>query len=591
MNTERKLQIYAEVNAICLECREQQLSAEQEIRCCEKRVQDGFPDSYELALALELLKQWLRRNPPVSTDPPPDSQKWERWKVIRDSEDWGLLGGFIDIDPVDLSNGAVHCTVHAARDKRVKMGLVVKCLRDSPLFTAQQKIASTIHAIQEYKEVRHPNLVRVFDGGLLEHPDSGHRFPFILMEQIEGCTLDIWAMRHPCSAPATSEDYSRSARVVKTLAVAVRELHKQDPAIIHFDLKPQNVMVSGGEAANADESTLKIIDFTVFPRDVSEEQVFTAEYAMPGRQSTNEMSGKRGDVFALGAILYFLIANRHPALDEHGHPVIDCEMIEDDNLSAVVRLAATPRSDGTFASYTAAQMADDLDAALTGHPLPHARQGEYSWWDREKLLLGRLATRNDQRDHVQAIARIAIPAGALVAANGFFHSLFVYSGMAPEVAVTRANYPTLGLCSALFLTLTAISRGRMATAKIVEPLYALILSCVFLPLFIVPHRFGASPAWESYNVSINIVILIVGVILVGFGALAPEWRSLRWFGWGVVLTAPIWRYVFTSSWSDYAGPVVCGILEAIACFLFARLLWRGDLTLPENEQSPSPDPK
>jgi len=127
--------------------------------------------------------------------------------------------------------------------------------------------------------------------------------PYLVMERVEGASLDRWVER----APLPPEEI---ARVGAAVATALHSIHLQEA--IHLDLKPANVLVRpSGEAV--------LIDFGLshhahYPDLLAEEfrrPIGSAPYVSP-EQVLGVRSDPRSDIFALGVILYELATGRLP---------------------------------------------------------------------------------------------------------------------------------------------------------------------------------------------------------------------------------------------------------------------------------------
>ena len=125
----------------------------------------------------------------------------------------------------------------------------------------------------------------------------------VVMEFVRGETLaDVVYRCDPSVALACD--------VFPKLCGAVRELHEAfDPPLIHRDLKPSNVMLT--------RDNLTLIDFGIARSfDEAAEQdthhFGTRAYAPP-EQFGYGQTDERSDVYALGMLLYYLLAERDPS--------------------------------------------------------------------------------------------------------------------------------------------------------------------------------------------------------------------------------------------------------------------------------------
>jgi serine/threonine protein kinase len=149
-------------------------------------------------------------------------------------------------------------------------------------------------------ELKHPHLVRVYD---LDFVDDR---PYLVMEYIRGRNLDQVA-REGLLKP------NQAAALLAKVAGAADYAHRH--GIIHRDIKPKNILVD--EAGEP-----RLIDFGMarMRHAWSEEPgrpggtfAFMApEQARLESPAEQEKVGPRSDVFALGAVLYFLLTGKAP---------------------------------------------------------------------------------------------------------------------------------------------------------------------------------------------------------------------------------------------------------------------------------------
>jgi len=146
----------------------------------------------------------------------------------------------------------------------------------------------------------HPNIVRAFD---LDREGKMH---FMVMEYIDGASLQYMVdVRGPLPVD----------RAVNYLAQAALGLqHAADAGLVHRDVKPSNLMVDW-------TGTVKVLDLGLarFSKGIDKaaqanenHAVFgTADYVAP-EQARGSAVDVRGDVYALGAVAYFLLTGKPP---------------------------------------------------------------------------------------------------------------------------------------------------------------------------------------------------------------------------------------------------------------------------------------
>ncbi len=144
--------------------------------------------------------------------------------------------------------------------------------------------------------LRHPNVVAVHD--ILEVGGS----TALLMELVEGPTLDRWLRRHQ---PTLDEAESLFRGIVQGVA----EAHHQ--GLVHRDLKPSNVLL----APTAAGFVPKVCDFGIAKILESESEADTRAnvamgtpyYMAPEQIRDAKTVDQRADIFSLGCILFELV--------------------------------------------------------------------------------------------------------------------------------------------------------------------------------------------------------------------------------------------------------------------------------------------
>ena len=146
------------------------------------------------------------------------------------------------------------------------------------------------------RRVSHANVCRIYDLGTWR----GHHF--LTMELVEGETLAERLLRGALD-PALGRSVAR--QVVAAMAAA----HKEN--VIHRDLKPGNIMIDG-------KGHVKVMDFGLARDQKSAPSGRFGPVGTPGywspEQARGETTGTASDVYALGMVLYEILATEpvHP---------------------------------------------------------------------------------------------------------------------------------------------------------------------------------------------------------------------------------------------------------------------------------------
>jgi eukaryotic-like serine/threonine-protein kinase len=155
------------------------------------------------------------------------------------------------------------------------------------------------------RSLRHPNTIEVYDFG-----KTRDGAPFYVMEYLDGRDLQTLV---DAEGP---QDPARVAYILAELAGALGEVH--DKGLLHGDVKPANVMCSSREDGG---DQVKVLDFGL-AREVGrvndagagdrQALVGTPLYLSPEALLAPEAVDGRSDLYAVGAVGYFLLTGNPP---------------------------------------------------------------------------------------------------------------------------------------------------------------------------------------------------------------------------------------------------------------------------------------
>lgn len=264
--------------------------------------------------------------------------------------------------------------VYRARHVQLNRIVAVKMLLSGYLADAEH-IRRFQREARTAAQIRHPNIVSVFDYGEAE----GHHY--FAMDYVPGQSLQTLVLRGPLPI-------EQAVRLVATVARAVAHLHQY--GIIHRDLKPSNVLLDEqGQPYVSDFGLAKWLQIAE-PHTVSGAILGTPSYMAP-EQAQGQLAAisPRTDVYSLGAILYAVLTGRPPFVGENPLDVIlqvleseppaprrlRPEIPRDLELICLKCLEKDPQQ--RYAS--ASELADDLESILRGEA-PSVTP--YSYWQR-----------------------------------------------------------------------------------------------------------------------------------------------------------------------------------------------------------------
>ncbi|HVE49285.1 MAG TPA: serine/threonine-protein kinase [Casimicrobiaceae bacterium] len=199
----------------------------------------------------------------------------------------------------ELSEGGM-ATIYLARHALLKRPTAVKVLKKT--VGNDEFIHRFEREVQLASQLRHPNTVQIYDFG--RNRDGQ---PYYVMEYLEGVTLTE-LVRHSGPVPP-----GRAIHVLRQVAAALREAHKR--GMIHRDVKPDNIML----CRRGEDDFVKLLDFGLVKdierdatRDVTKQIKIlgTPRYMSPERIRNPSDVDARSDLYALGAVGYFLLTGK-----------------------------------------------------------------------------------------------------------------------------------------------------------------------------------------------------------------------------------------------------------------------------------------
>ena len=149
--------------------------------------------------------------------------------------------------------------------------------------------------------LQHPNIARLMDAGV----ESG-RQPYLVLEYVRGQRIDEYCKQR---------DLGIEERLRLFLDVLAAVAHAHSNLVVHRDLKPSNILVTG-------QGEVKLLDFGIaalLSTDGDDLTPLTRHMGpglTPGYASPEQLLGQpittAADVFALGTVLFELLAGRRP---------------------------------------------------------------------------------------------------------------------------------------------------------------------------------------------------------------------------------------------------------------------------------------
>lgn len=210
--------------------------------------------------------------------------------------------------------GGSMAAVYLAEDTRHGRAVALKLLQ--PDYAATLVAERFLREIDIAARLQHPHIVPLLDSGEVR----GHLY--LVLPFVEGESLRSRLLREGPLAPG------EVIRILTDVADALAYAHGK--GIIHRDIKPDNILMSGRHALVTDFGVAKAVSAaTLAPRDLTIGVALgTPAYMAPEQATAAPDLDQRVDVYALGVVAYELLTGRPPFERPSAQAILTAHVME-----------------------------------------------------------------------------------------------------------------------------------------------------------------------------------------------------------------------------------------------------------------------
>jgi len=187
-------------------------------------------------------------------------------------------------------------TVFLAEDLKHQRKVAIKVLH--PELAAAVGTDRFLREIETVAGLNHPHILPLHDSG------EADGFLYFVMPYVEGESLRQRLDREK------QLPLGDSLRIAREVASALEYAH--EGGVVHRDIKPANILLSAGEAVVADFGIARAVEQAGGERVTQTGMAVGTPAYMSPEQASGEAADERSDIYALGCVVYEMLAGQPP---------------------------------------------------------------------------------------------------------------------------------------------------------------------------------------------------------------------------------------------------------------------------------------
>jgi serine/threonine-protein kinase len=204
--------------------------------------------------------------------------------------------------------------VYTARDVKHGRDVAVKVLREE--VAAALGRSRFLREIEIVAQLRHPNIVPLYDSG------EADGLLYYVMPYEAGHSL---RQRLTLGSPVPVE---HAVAILRDVCDALAYAHGQ--GVVHRDIKPDNVLLSGRHALVSDFGIARAVTAATGQMTLTADGVLlgTPQYMAPEQVAGDANVDHRADIYSVGVLAYELLTGRPPFTGESPQAVLTAHLVQ-----------------------------------------------------------------------------------------------------------------------------------------------------------------------------------------------------------------------------------------------------------------------